>query len=326
MRNHPGSIDDLNDRALAAALDIARSVGIDCRYPVVMKDSYNAVIHLRPSPIVARVATLTSVVRENVGQHVAREIAVANFLAASSAAGGTRRHHGRSGPATAAAVAPPTSTIPPGPYESDGMWLSLWDYIAHTPHRRPADVEVAPRLAELHELLRGYDGPGVPLEAAFDDLDRLVSFLSATGVTLGVDVGLLESELVRARTGLAAGGYDYSQALHGDAHAGNMLVTPNGVVWVDFEETCIGPVEWDLACLSYRNSEPNQLIERYWRECDTEVAGRPGVDSEGLRSLIRARWVEAVAWTSCLAIHRPDRRNQAEAFVREWLDWLRRGG
>lgn len=37
------------------------------------------------------------------------------------------------------------------------------------------------------------------------------------------------------------------QALHGDAHTGNLLPTPEGLRWIDFEDACAGPVEWDLA-------------------------------------------------------------------------------
>jgi aminoglycoside phosphotransferase (APT) family kinase protein len=35
--------------------------------------------------------------------------------------------------------------------------------------------------------------------------------------------------------------------LHGDAHTGNVLLTPEGPRWTDLEDVCVGPVEWDLA-------------------------------------------------------------------------------
>src|SRR5205807_3205096 len=37
------------------------------------------------------------------------------------------------------------------------------------------------------------------------------------------------------------------QPLHGDAGAGNLMATDAGWVWHDFEDTCTGPVAWDLA-------------------------------------------------------------------------------
>jgi hypothetical protein len=41
-----------------------------------------------------------------------------------------------------------------------------------------------------------------------------------------------------------------SQALHGEPHDGNRLVTASGMHWIDFENACQGPVEWDLAFVS----------------------------------------------------------------------------
>jgi Ser/Thr protein kinase RdoA (MazF antagonist) len=39
------------------------------------------------------------------------------------------------------------------------------------------------------------------------------------------------------------------QALHGDAHLHNCMGTPAGPLWHDFETSCRGPVEYDLAAL-----------------------------------------------------------------------------
>ena len=39
------------------------------------------------------------------------------------------------------------------------------------------------------------------------------------------------------------------QPLHGDAHPGNVIATREGLVWIDFEDACLGPVEWDLATM-----------------------------------------------------------------------------
>ncbi len=37
--------------------------------------------------------------------------------------------------------------------------------------------------------------------------------------------------------------------LHGEPHDGNRLVTADGIRWIDFEKSCRGPLEWDLAFL-----------------------------------------------------------------------------
>ncbi|MGH4019382.1 MAG: phosphotransferase family protein [Pseudonocardiaceae bacterium] len=43
--------------------------------------------------------------------------------------------------------------------------------------------------------------------------------------------------------------------LHGDVHPGNLIATRDGPVWIDFEEACRGPVEWDLALLSWSDAD-----------------------------------------------------------------------
>jgi thiamine kinase-like enzyme len=38
--------------------------------------------------------------------------------------------------------------------------------------------------------------------------------------------------------------------LHGDAHPGNLIAARDGgLMWIDFEDVCLGPVEWDLATM-----------------------------------------------------------------------------
>ncbi len=37
------------------------------------------------------------------------------------------------------------------------------------------------------------------------------------------------------------------QLLHGEPHAGNLLGTPQGPLFIDFETCCRGPVEFDVA-------------------------------------------------------------------------------
>ena len=39
------------------------------------------------------------------------------------------------------------------------------------------------------------------------------------------------------------------QPLHGDAHLNNVLNGPDGPLWNDWEDTCVGPLGWDAACL-----------------------------------------------------------------------------
>jgi hypothetical protein len=45
--------------ALEAVLSLARAHGLALRSPVVLRDLSNVLVHLRPAPVVARVATST---------------------------------------------------------------------------------------------------------------------------------------------------------------------------------------------------------------------------------------------------------------------------
>jgi len=68
-------------------------------------------------------------------------------------------------------------------------------------------------------------------------------------------------------------------ALHGDAHFGNVMITPAGAVWCDFEAVCRGPLEWDLC------NKPETLL-----------AGLEGVDRALLGQLGALRRACSAVW------------------------------
>lgn len=57
------------------------------------------------------------------------------------------------------------------------------------------------------------------------------------------------------------------QPLHGEPHPWNLLDTNRGVRFIDFENTCVGPLEYDLAWVPddvathYRNSDEALLAQ-----------------------------------------------------------------
>jgi hypothetical protein len=65
---------------------------------------------------------------------------------------------------------------------------------------------------------------------------------------------------------LAIGNSGGEHLLHGEPHPGNVLLTENGLLFIDFETSCRGPVEFDLA------HAPDEVDELY-----------PGADSELVR-------------------------------------------
>lgn len=71
-------------QALRAAVAVGRRVGLPVRDPVVLSDAFNLVVHLAPSPVVARVPTVTARLRPDVLEWVRREIAVGTHLDATT--------------------------------------------------------------------------------------------------------------------------------------------------------------------------------------------------------------------------------------------------
>jgi hypothetical protein len=214
--------DELTHRAVRAAVAVARAHGLRVSGAEVLRDVSNALVHLRPAPVVARVTTTTALVRPEVADHVARDLAISDYLAGRGVA-----------------VVPLSDELPSGPHAHDGLVVSFRRYVEHDPAWTPAPPEFAARLAELHAELRDYPGE-LPERLPLDDVDRALGVLDDP-----------ESGLHAARDDLAArwaAHWSDPQPLHGDAHPGNMLLTPAGPLWNDFEDTWRGPVAWDLAC------------------------------------------------------------------------------
>ncbi|WP_181320106.1 phosphotransferase [Saccharothrix carnea] len=203
---------------------LARRLGLPGDDPEVLKDGYNLLVRLRPAPVVARVATVTAVVRADVFERFRRADELSRFLA------------GRGVP-----VVEPHG---PGPVRHAGLVVAFARHVEHDPDRRPDRASFTAMLAELHGELRHYPGE-LPERGPLTDLDAALSLLGRP------------ADLVAARDALAARWPEGpAQALHGDSHARNVLVTASGPVWNDFEDAWHGPVGWDVACAHGLFDEP----------------------------------------------------------------------
>lgn len=195
--------------SVRAAVSVAADLGIHCTDPVVLHSGSNVVVHLRPSPVVARVASRTALIRPGVEAWLRRDVEVARHVAAQGVA----------------------ATEPLGVEGS----VALWRFEPHsTAVPEPAAVALA--LASLHEALASYPGP-LPTAGPVDDLVNTLDYLEGS-----VDVAGLRARLAPLASAVAA---MPSRPLHGDAHPGNLLVTPRGLVWNDFEDAWHGPLAWD---------------------------------------------------------------------------------
>jgi len=203
------------EEAVAASVACARLLGLPADRPEIIAEGYSVRVHLQPAPVVTRVLTVGGVLRGEPLPWMRREIAVAGFLAAAGAP-----------------VAPPWDQ--PGPYVVNGLAVSLWQWVEHEPGTI-APAAFGAQVHDLHRALSSYAGQLPPLVGPLTDVGSALT-LSTDSVLHGAARTLIPLALSWPR-----------RPLHGDAHPGNVLLTADGPRWTDFEDTCVGPIEWDLA-------------------------------------------------------------------------------
>jgi hypothetical protein len=269
--------------AVTAATSLAGERGLPCSDPVVLHDGSNVVVHLRPAPVVARVATLTAQARPGIETYYIRDVQVAEHLLARGV---------------------PAARPLDLPVVRSGVVIGLWHHEPHDPERVPAPEEVAAALADLHGALRDL-AVELPLLGPCTDIERglhLVEHLLPAGAA-----ELLRAENDRLRAALAEFPV---QPLHGDAHPGNLLVTPAGLLWNDFEDTWLGPLGWDLACMAVSGRFDGQAA----------VAAYPVPPSpEELAVCVELRKLIGVAWRYALSLRWPERKEEADRHFEAWL-------
>ncbi|GAB2858471.1 aminoglycoside phosphotransferase family protein [Lentzea nigeriaca] len=211
-----------------SAVSVAAAHGVVCADPVVLKDGSNVLVHLHPAPVVARIASRTALVRPAVAGHMARDLSVSAFLASRGVP-----------------VVTPSDELPAGPHVVDGFVLTFSTYVPHDPSLELTRPDVLKLLPDLHAELRLYEGD-LPVRGPLDDVENTLAYLEGLGVP---DLEPFRERHAELLTRWDAH-YNDVQPLHGDSHYGNVLMTPSGPVWNDFEDTWRGPVAWDLACLA----------------------------------------------------------------------------
>lgn len=223
----------LTARAIAASIAVASAHGVHVDQPRVLADAYSVRVHLQPAPIVARVSTITALLRSPIAPWLAREISVAQFLWEQGVP-----------------VVAPTDIIPPGPHYHDGLWLTFWRYVQPISDAPPEPGVTGQMLAQLHKVLRNYPGDLPLLAAPLNDIPSGLERLERAGNILSTsDLRLLQKTYERLLPQLSQP-VGLLQPLHGDANPFNLIQTVQGLLWNDFEDTCIGPIAWDLINLS----------------------------------------------------------------------------
>ncbi|HUZ84896.1 MAG TPA: hypothetical protein VMU66_09385, partial [Gaiellales bacterium] len=172
-------MDSVNDpamtaRAFEAACTVAAEHGLASTAAVVIADANNVLVHLRPAPVVARVAT-TAATFSDPSERLARELAVAGFLAERGAA-----------------VVAPSGELPAGPHHSGGLWMSFWRHVECAEPASAEPEEAARALAPLHALLAESPLELPVLEPVLGELPRVIEALAVTRID-AVDLDLLQA-------------------------------------------------------------------------------------------------------------------------------------
>lgn len=222
-------------RAVNAALEVARKLGLGMVDARVLRDSNNTIIHLKSADLVAKVGTTT--IRSNVLEGLTRELHVGRHLASR-----------------AAPIAPPAERIDPGPHIHGDAVVTLWRYIDSSMDVAVTDHDFGLMLRSFHSAFVDYpeDLPSFiedldRAEAVLEDIDRSPSLSDDDRSFLRHIAADLSGELrQRDLSGMP---------LHGDPHLdGNVIIGDDGPLLVDFEAACLGPYEWDLTALGRASS------------------------------------------------------------------------
>ncbi len=277
---------------------LARRLGADVGDVIVLRDAANVVARLGDS-LVARVATTTATVRgPAAAEAMRRSVVVARHLAAE----------GIEAPR-------PSAEVDPGPHAIEGGWVTFWAHVDHDATRPVDPALAAERLRALHEATARLPADGLPRLAPLAELGPMVATLRAGGTVERHALDALERALAEARAAIDALGLPEAP-IHGDASPGNLLVTPDGPMWSDFEDACVGPRAWDLACV-VATGRAFHLPSRPLREAILDAYGAPPDDV--LRPFLRARVVQSLVWEATIVAETGRGRDEARARRERWI-------
>ena len=264
-------------RAVASARSIACSLDLTADDAIVLNDSNKLTLRLLPCDVLARVAP----VEHRVAQF---EIELAQRLAESGS--------------PVAALEP---RVEPRRYERDGFEVTLWTYYDTATPREVSSADYADALAQLHAGMRRLDVPAPHFTDRVEQAQQLVLSREQTPALADADRGLLCDTLRSLRRMIGERGGP-EQLLHGEPHPGNVLITSNGVLSIDLETCCRGPVEFDLA------HAPDDVSEHY-----------PGVNQGLLHECRRLVLAMITTWRW----DRGDQLPNGRQLGTEWLNQLR---
>ena len=146
--------------------------------------------------------------------------------------------------------------VEPRAYERDGFVVTFWAYYEPAAPREVSPADYAKALERLHAGMRELDVPTPHFTDRVERAQQLVASHDDTPALADADRELLGNTLRTLRRAIHERG-GAEQLLHGEPHPGNVLNTNNGLLFIDLETCCRGPVEFDLA------HAPEEVSEHY---------------------------------------------------------------
>lgn len=225
--------------ATEAAFNAATNLDLRVDETRVLHDVFSLVVHLHPSPVVVRVPLVMApgTTPEDLALRQRRELDVTDWL-------------WREG----VPVVRPSPLVPLEPVREDDFSMTFWELVDvaddHQPYAQ-ADHAVC---AALHAALAAY--PGVlPFLAPFNEgLPAMMEALEGSPHLTDDDLDRAHAEWRALRPVLASATAFHErfpepdvQPIQGDTPSNNVIRSTRGLVFGDFEDVCLGPVEWDLA-------------------------------------------------------------------------------
>jgi hypothetical protein len=260
-------------RAIRAATSVASSLDLPADDAIVLHNSNKLALRLTPCDVLARVT--------HVGQGAAQlELERALRLAEVGCPVG--------------ALEP---RLDPTVYTRGGFAVTLWTFYEPVPtHVSPIDYARA--LERLHAGMREVEMASPRFTDRIAEAEQVAADPDLSPELADADRVFLARRLGSLRQTID----DYGaveQLLHGEPHPGNLLGTKNGPLFIDFETTCRGPVEFDLAHV------PEAVCEHY-----------PNVNQELLDDCRQLVLAMVAAWRWRLGDEFPNRRRWGQEFLR----------
>ncbi|MFI1096632.1 phosphotransferase [Streptomyces sp. NPDC020917] len=262
-------------RAVDAVLATVSGLGLAADEARVLHDSNKLTLRVLPCDVLARVAPVAD-------QVAGFEVELGQRLAGAGC--------------PVAALDP---RVEPRVHERDGFATTLWTHYEPVAQGEVPAAGYARALERLHAGMRTLDVPTPHFTDRVDEARRLVADRDRTPDLAEEDRELLGGTLRNLRRVIGEHGGP-EQLLHGEPHPGNLLATKDGLLFIDLETCCRGPVEFDLA------HAPEDVAEHY-----------PGADADLLRQCRILVLAIVTAW-------RWDRHDQFPDGRRMGTEWLAR--